>query len=266
MALTRVGDAASLTPELPGLHRGTLLPTDRQADRRRAPRRPRPGERRPFRAPTCRAASRTGWRPPSAARGSGSASPPFAWVSASPSPPASSPMYPIPTGIIAGPGITSPPVAPSCSPLAVYVQGMAVTSIPCSGSSSPRQACNSRRPQQHPYVLIGLSVMFVLLALSMFGLYTLQLPSSLQTRLSGFSNRQQGGSVAGVAIMGMISGLVCSPAPRRRSPGPSSTWPRAAISGSAVRPLYALPGHGAAAACSAPLAASCCPGPAPGWM
>jgi thiol:disulfide interchange protein DsbD len=39
----------------------------------------------------------------------------------------------------------------------------------------------------------------------------LQLPSSLQTRLSGFSNRQQGGSVAGVAVMGMISGLVCSP-------------------------------------------------------
>ena len=53
--------------------------------------------------------------------------------------------------------------------------------------------------------------MFVLLALSMFGLYTLQLPSSLQTRLSGLSNRQQGGSVVGVAIMGMISGLVCSP-------------------------------------------------------
>lgn len=64
---------------------------------------------------------------------------------------------------------------------------------------------------QHPYVLIGLSVMFVLLALSMFGLYTLQLPSSLQTRLSGLSNRQQGGSVIGVGIMGMISGLVCSP-------------------------------------------------------
>ncbi|HAU4968601.1 TPA: protein-disulfide reductase DsbD, partial [Aeromonas hydrophila] len=49
------------------------------------------------------------------------------------------------------------------------------------------------------------------LALSMFGFYTLQLPSSLQTRLSGLSNRQQGGSVLGVGIMGMISGLVCSP-------------------------------------------------------
>ncbi|MNQ54822.1 Thiol:disulfide interchange protein DsbD precursor [compost metagenome] len=60
-------------------------------------------------------------------------------------------------------------------------------------------------------MLIGLSVMFVLLALSMFGLYSLQLPSSLQTRLSGLSNRQQGGSVVGVGIMGMISGLVCSP-------------------------------------------------------
>ncbi len=64
---------------------------------------------------------------------------------------------------------------------------------------------------QHPYVLIGLSVMFVLLALSMFGAYTLQLPSSVQTWLSGLSNKQKGGNTGGVFTMGAISGLVCSP-------------------------------------------------------
>ncbi len=44
---------------------------------------------------------------------------------------------------------------------------------------------------QHPYVLVGLSAVFILLALSMFGLFTLQLPSSLQTRLTLLSNKRQ---------------------------------------------------------------------------
>ncbi|WP_243408684.1 hypothetical protein, partial [Salmonella enterica] len=49
-----------------------------------------------------------------------------------------------------------------------------------------------------------------LLALSMFGLFTLQLPSSLQTRLTLMSNRQQGGSPGGVFVMGVIAGLNAS--------------------------------------------------------
>lgn len=73
-----------------------------------------------------------------------------------------------------------------------------------------------RAALQHPYVLIGLSVVFLVLALSMFGLFTLQLPSSLQTRLTLMSNRQQGGSAGGVFAMGAIAGLICSLAPRRR--------------------------------------------------
>ena len=44
---------------------------------------------------------------------------------------------------------------------------------------------------QHPYVMIGLSIIFVLLALSMFGVFTLQLPSSLQTKLSLLSQQQK---------------------------------------------------------------------------
>lgn len=119
------------------------------------------------------------------------------------------PMYPILTGIIAGAGHHLSTGRAFLLSL-VYVQGMAVT-YTLLGLVVASAGLKFQAALQHPYVLIGLSLMFVLLALSMFGLYTLQLPSSLQTRLSGLSNRQQGGSVAGVAIMGMISGLVCSP-------------------------------------------------------
>ncbi len=119
------------------------------------------------------------------------------------------PMYPILTGIIAGAGHRLSTGRAFLLSL-VYVQGMAVT-YTLLGLVVASAGLKFQAALQHPYVLIGLSLMFVLLALSMFGLYTLQLPSSLQTRLSGFSNRQQGGSVVGVTIMGMISGLVCSP-------------------------------------------------------
>ncbi|MGR1185846.1 protein-disulfide reductase DsbD [Aeromonas veronii] len=119
------------------------------------------------------------------------------------------PMYPILTGIIAGAGHRLSTGRAFLLSF-VYVQGMAVT-YTLLGLVVASAGLKFQAALQHPYVLIALSVMFVLLALSMFGLYTLQLPSSLQTRLSGLSNRQQGGSVVGVAIMGMISGLVCSP-------------------------------------------------------
>ncbi|MBR7629459.1 protein-disulfide reductase DsbD [Aeromonas popoffii] len=119
------------------------------------------------------------------------------------------PMYPILTGIIAGAGHRLSTRRAFLLSF-VYVQGMAVT-YTLLGLVVASAGLKFQAALQHPYVLIGLSVMFVLLALSMFGLYTLQLPSSLQTRLSGLSNRQQGGSLPGVGIMGMISGLVCSP-------------------------------------------------------
>ncbi|MCH7370265.1 MULTISPECIES: protein-disulfide reductase DsbD [Aeromonas] len=119
------------------------------------------------------------------------------------------PMYPILTGIIAGAGQHLSTRRAFLLSF-VYVQGMAVT-YTLLGLVVASAGLKFQAALQHPYVLIGLSVMFVLLALSMFGLYSLQLPSSLQTRIVGLSNRQQSGSVVGVAIMGMISGLVCSP-------------------------------------------------------
>lgn len=69
---------------------------------------------------------------------------------------------------------------------------------------------------QHPAVLIGLSALFILLALSMFGVFTLQMPSSIQTRLTQWSNDQKSGSTFGVFAMGALAGLISSPAPPRR--------------------------------------------------
>jgi thiol:disulfide interchange protein DsbD len=64
---------------------------------------------------------------------------------------------------------------------------------------------------QHPYVLIALSALFIFLALSMFGVINLALPSSWQNKLNNISNSQKGGSISGVVMMGVISGLVASP-------------------------------------------------------
>ena len=64
---------------------------------------------------------------------------------------------------------------------------------------------------QNPWILSGFVLIFVLLALSMFGLFELQLPASLQTRLALASNRQQGGQWWGVAVMGFLSALIVGP-------------------------------------------------------
>ncbi len=118
------------------------------------------------------------------------------------------PMYPILTSIVLGSGKLSHRRALGLS--FIYVQGMALT-YTLLGLVVASAGMQFQAAMQHPYVLIGLSVMFVALALSMFGAYTLQLPSSVQTWLNGLSNKQQGGSNAGVFAMGAISGLVCSP-------------------------------------------------------
>ena len=92
----------------------------------------------------------------------------------------------------------------------VYVQGMAVTytllGLVVAAIGLPFQVA-----LQHPYVMIALSIIFVLLALSMFDVFTLQLPSSLQTKLSLLSQQQKAGALGGVFLMGMIAGLVASP-------------------------------------------------------
>ncbi|EMB4081162.1 protein-disulfide reductase DsbD [Klebsiella aerogenes] len=119
------------------------------------------------------------------------------------------PMYPLISGIVLG-GKQRLSMARALLLAFIYVQGMAVT-YTALGLVVAAAGLQFQAALQHPYVLIGLSVVFIALALSMFGLFTLQLPSSLQTRLTLMSNKRQGGSPGGVFAMGAIAGLICSP-------------------------------------------------------
>ncbi|KQZ27750.1 protein-disulfide reductase DsbD [Duganella sp. Root1480D1] len=64
---------------------------------------------------------------------------------------------------------------------------------------------------QNPWVLGFFGLGMAVMALSMFGVYDLQVPASMQSRLAGASNRQSGGKLAGVFAMGAISALIVGP-------------------------------------------------------
>jgi thiol:disulfide interchange protein DsbD len=119
------------------------------------------------------------------------------------------PMYPLISSIILG-GPRRYSMGRLFALAMVYVQGMALT-YTVLGMVVAAAGLRFQAALQHPYVLIGLSALFIVLALSMFGLFSLQLPASLQTRLTLWSNRQQGGSLPGVFMMGAQAGLICSP-------------------------------------------------------
>ena len=119
------------------------------------------------------------------------------------------PMYPILAGIIVGQGkgLTN---KRAFTLSFVYVQGMAIT-YTILGVIVALAGAQFQAMFQHPAVLIFLSILFIFLALSMFGVFNLSLPSSWQNKLNEISNSQKGGSVTGVLMMGVISGLVASP-------------------------------------------------------
>ena len=119
------------------------------------------------------------------------------------------PMYPILSGIVFGQG-KSVSTSRAFSLSFVYVQGMAIT-YSLLGLVVASAGVQFQASLQHPAILISLIVIFVLLAIVMFGAYELQLPSSWQEKLNGLSNQQTSGSYIGVLVMGAISGLVASP-------------------------------------------------------
>lgn len=119
------------------------------------------------------------------------------------------PMYPLISGIILG-GKQTYTLKRTFFLAFLYVQGMAVT-YTALGMVVAAAGMQFQAYFQHPLVLISLSVLFILLALSMFGVYTLQLPSSMQTKLTQWSNSQKGGSPTGVFVMGALAGLISSP-------------------------------------------------------
>ncbi|PLY16248.1 MAG: thiol:disulfide interchange protein [Sedimenticola sp.] len=119
------------------------------------------------------------------------------------------PMIPILSGIIAGQGPNITTTRAFTFSL-VYVLAMAVT-YTIAGILAGLFGQNLQAAFQNPWILSGFALVFVLLAFSMFGFYELQLPSKWQSKLADASNKQQGGSLTGVAVMGLLSALIVGP-------------------------------------------------------
>ena len=119
------------------------------------------------------------------------------------------PMIPILSSIIAGRG-ASLTQGHAFTLSLVYVLAMALT-YTVVGVIAASLGQNIQIWFQNPWVLITFSGVFVLLALSMFGFYELQVPAALQSRLTDISNKQQGGGYTGVAVMGLLSALIVGP-------------------------------------------------------
>lgn len=119
------------------------------------------------------------------------------------------PMIPILSGIIVGRGHRVTHLHGFLLSLA-YVLGMAIT-YAIAGVAAGLSGAMLAAALQNPWVLGSFAVVFVILALSMFGFYELQLPTSLQTRLTEVSNRVPGGHFAGDFAMGALSALIVGP-------------------------------------------------------
>lgn len=119
------------------------------------------------------------------------------------------PMIPILAGIIAGQGdkITT---RKAFVLSVVYVLAMAVT-YTVAGVLAGLFGSNLQAAFQNPWILTAFAGIFVALAFSMFGFFELQLPSSLQSKIMQVQNNQQGGTLIGVAVMGLLSALIVGP-------------------------------------------------------
>jgi len=119
------------------------------------------------------------------------------------------PMVPILSGIVAGAGDNlSTRRAFVLSLVYVLASALVFTAV---GVIAGLAGQNLQALFQKPWILISFALVFVALALSMFGFYELQLPSRWQTRLTTTSNKVEGGSLTGVAIMGALSALIVGP-------------------------------------------------------
>ena len=123
------------------------------------------------------------------------------------------PMVPILTSIIVGQGTDPRRGVTSRRAFMlslVYVLAMALT-YTVAGVLAGLFGANLAAAFQDPWIVSAFALVFVLLALSMFGFYDLQLPASWQAGLATLSRRQQGGTWAGVAVMGALSALIVGP-------------------------------------------------------
>ena len=119
------------------------------------------------------------------------------------------PMLPIVSGIIVGAGTQVTPRRGLVLSLA-YVFGMAVA-YAAAGVAAGLSGTLLAAALQNAWVLGGMAVLFVALALSMFGVYELQLPSAWQSQVTEEAGHFRAGSLPGVAAMGAVSALVVGP-------------------------------------------------------
>lgn len=119
------------------------------------------------------------------------------------------PMIPILSSIIVGQGAQLTTRKAFILSL-VYVLAMALT-YTLAGVLAGIFGANLQAAFQNPWILGAFSAIFVVLSLSMFGFFELQLPASLQAKLADVSNQQQGGTLTGVAVMGLLSALIVGP-------------------------------------------------------
>lgn len=119
------------------------------------------------------------------------------------------PMVPILSGIIAGQGenITT---RRALRLSVIYVLAMALT-YAVIGVLVGLSGNNIQALFQTPWIIYSFALLYVLLSLSMFGFYELQIPTALQSRLTRISNNQQRGHSTGVAVMGVLSALIVGP-------------------------------------------------------
>lgn len=119
------------------------------------------------------------------------------------------PMVPILSGLIVGQGKDITTARAFLLSLA-YVLAMALT-YTIAGVCAALFGANLQAAFQNPWVLGSFSALFILLAMSLFGFYELQVPTWLQGKLTDISNRQRGGTLLGAAIMGLLSALIVGP-------------------------------------------------------
>jgi len=119
------------------------------------------------------------------------------------------PMIPIISSIIVGQGkqVTR---GKAFSLTLVYVLSVAIT-YTVAGVLAGMFGENLQALLQATWIIVVFSIVFVLLSLSMFGFYELQLPAVLQSKLTSMSNNQRTGNYIGVAIMGVLSALIVGP-------------------------------------------------------
>ncbi|MGA7540925.1 MAG: protein-disulfide reductase DsbD [Steroidobacteraceae bacterium] len=116
------------------------------------------------------------------------------------------PTVPILSGIIVGQGRKVTGGRGFVLSLA-YVLGMALT-YTVAGAAFAAAGGQVQAAFQTPWIIGVFAALFVAMALSMLGLFTVQMPAALQTRVVQLSNRQTAGTLGGVALMGALSALI----------------------------------------------------------